>query len=454
MSRSVTMNPLSSPLLTDLYQLTMLQGYIDHDMHGTSVFEFFVRNMPETRNFFIAAGLESVLTFLEECRFSQEELEFLSGTGRFSRNLLDYLEQFSFSGDVHAMPEGTVFFPNEPIIRITAPLPEAQLIESRIINLLHYQSLIATKAVRCSLAAAGRATLIDFGLRRTHGAEAGLFAARSSYIAGFAGTSTVIAEPLYGIPIFGTMAHSFVEAQADEEEAFINFAISNPNNVTLLIDTYDTVRGAEKVVTTAAFLKEKGITVRGVRLDSGDIADLSKHVRAILDDGGLPDVGIFVSGNMDEYTIRDLYEQRAPITGFGVGTRMDTSADVPYLDSAYKLTEYAGKPRLKKSEGKATLPGRKQIYRQFDTDVMVQDILTVEGDCHEGRPLVRHYMKEGTRLTPALDLKEIREFTMQQIDGLPSYLRKLDKTSPYPVKMSEALLQMKEEIEMTLEGTF
>jgi len=445
------MNPLTSPLLTDLYQLTMLQGYIDHDMHGTSVFEFFVRIMPDNRNFLIAAGLETVLTFLEECRFSPEDLEFLSNTGRFSANLLDYLEQFRFSGDIHAMPEGTVFFPNEPIIRITAPLPEAQLIESRIINLLHYQSLIATKAARCTIAAAGRAGLIDFGLRRTHGAEAGLFAARSSYIAGFAGTSTVIAEPLYGIPIFGTMAHSFIEAQANEEEAFINFGISNPNNVTLLIDTYDTVRGAEKVVTAAAFLREKGITVRGVRLDSGNIADLSKRVRTILDDGGLRDVGIFVSGNMDEYTIRDLYEQAAPITGFGVGTRMDTSADVPYFDSAYKLTEYAGKPRLKKSEGKATLPGRKQVYRRFDHNTMAGDIMTIEGDSHEGRPLVRHYMERGERLAPALDLTDIREFTMQQIDGLPPYLRKLEKTSPYPVELSKALLDMKEEIEETLE---
>jgi len=445
------MNPLTSPLLTDLYQLTMLQGYIDHDMHGTSVFEFFVRTMPDNRNFLIAAGLETVLTFLEECRFSPEDLEFLSNTGRFSANLLDYLEQFRFSGDIHAMPEGTVFFPNEPIIRITAPLPEAQLIESRIINLLHYQSLIATKAARCTIAAAGRAGLIDFGLRRTHGAEAGLFAARSSYIAGFAGTSTVIAEPLYGIPIFGTMAHSFIEAQANEEEAFINFGISNPNNVTLLIDTYDTVRGAEKVVTAAAFLREKGITVRGVRLDSGNIADLSKRVRTILDDGGLRDVGIFVSGNMDEYTIRDLYEQAAPITGFGVGTRMDTSADVPYFDSAYKLTEYAGKPRLKKSEGKATLPGRKQVYRRFDHNTMAGDIMTIEGDSHEGRPLVRHYMERGERLAPALDLTDIREFTMQQIDGLPPYLRKLEKTSPYPVELSKALLDMKEEIEETLE---
>lgn len=444
------MNPLSSPLLTDLYQLTMLQGYIDHDMHGTSVFEFFVRNMPDNRNFLIAAGLETVLTFLEECRFSQEELEFLSNTGRFSQSLLDYLEQFSFSGDVHAMPEGSVFFPNEPIIRITAPLPEAQLVESRIINLLHYQSLIATKAARCFIAAEGKASLIDFGLRRTHGAEAGLFAARSSYIAGFTGTSTVIAEPLYGIPIFGTMAHSFIEAQADEEEAFINFAISNPNNVTLLIDTYDTVRGAEKVVTTSAFLKEKGITVRGVRLDSGDIASLSKRVRTILDDGGLQDVGIFVSGNMDEYTIRDLYNQGAPITGFGVGTRLDTSADVPYVDSAYKLTEYAGKPRLKKSEDKATLPGRKQIYRQFENNMMVQDILTVEGDSQEGRPLIRHYMEGGNRLAPALGLKEIRDFTMDQIDAIPPYLRKLEKMSPYPVNISESLIQMKEELEATL----
>jgi nicotinate phosphoribosyltransferase len=445
------MNPLTSPLLTDLYQLTMLQGYIDQEMHDISVFEFSVRSMPENRNFFIAAGLESVLEFLEQCHFSQEELEYLADTGRFSQKLLDYLERFVFSGSVHAMAEGTIFFPDEPIIRITAPLPEAQLIESRVINLLHYQSIIASKAARCVIASDGRANLIDFGLRRTHGAEAGLFAARSTYIAGFIGTSTVLAESIYGIPIFGTMAHSFIEAQKDEKEAFLNFAYSNPGNVTLLIDTYDTVTGAQKVIETAQLLREKNIPVRGVRLDSGDIATLSKEVRVILDNGGLKDVGIFVSGNMDEYTIEELFAQGAPIGGFGVGTRLDTSADAPYLDSAYKLMEYAGKPRLKKSEGKETLPGRKQVFRQYDNNIMAQDILTIEGDEHEGLPLIQEYMRNGTRVSGAVSVHEIRDYTLAQMKTLPADLRKLQKASPFPVHIAKAVISMREDIEKELD---
>lgn len=444
------MNPLTSPLLTDLYQLTMLQGYIDHDMHGEAVFEFFIRNMPESRNFFVSAGLETVLDFLEECRFSDEELVYLEGTGRFTEGLLQYLREFRFEGDVDALPEGTVFFPNEPVIRITAPLPEAQLIESRIINIIHFQSLIATKAARCYLAAEGKASLIDFGLRRTHGAEAGLFAARASYIAGFTGTATVIAEPLYGIPIFGTMAHSFIEAQKNEKEAFINFALSNPGNVTLLIDTYDTLKGAEKVVETAEFLKKRGIKVNAVRLDSGDLAELSRKVRTILDDGGLKDVHIFVSGNLDEFMIRDLFEKGAPIDGFGVGTRLDTSADIPYFDCAYKLTEYGGEPKLKKSEGKATLPGPKQVFRTYERSVMSKDIITIDKDTKEGTPLLRQFMKKGKRLEAPRPLEEIKHYTLHEYETLPPSLKSLEKSDPYPVEISDELARLKKKVEEKL----
>ena len=444
------MNPLTSPLLTDLYQLTMLQGYIDHEMHEEAVFEFFIRNMPESRNFFVSAGLETVLEFLEECRFSDEEIAYLEGTGRFTRNLLDYLKQFRFTGDVHALPEGTIFFPNEPVIRITAPLPEAQLIESRIINIIHYQSLIATKAARCYLAAEGKASLIDFGLRRTHGAEAGLFAARASFIAGFTGTSTVIAESLYGIPIFGTMAHSFIEAQKDEKEAFINFALSNPENVTLLIDTYDTLKGAGKVIETADYLREKGIRINAVRLDSGDLAELSRKVRTILDDGGLRDVQIFVSGNLDEFMIRDLFKKGAPIDGFGVGTRLDTSADMPYFDCAYKLTEYGGEPKLKKSEGKATWPGPKQVFRTYEGTVISKDMITTDKDKKGGTPLLRQFMKRGERLEGPRLLEEIKEHTLNEYETLPLELKSLKKSAPYPVEMSGELVRLKQKVEEKL----
>jgi nicotinate phosphoribosyltransferase len=444
------MNPLTSPLLTDLYQFTMLQGYIDHEMHEEAVFEFFIRTMPESRNFFVSAGLETVLEFLEECRFSDEELAYLEGTGRFNKDLLQYLRQFRFNGDVHAFPEGTIFFPNEPAIRITAPLPEAQLIESRIINIMHYQSLIATKAARCYLASKGKASLIDFGLRRTHGAEAGLFAARATFIAGFTGTATVIAEPLYGIPVFGTMAHSFIEAQKNEEEAFINFALSNPENVTLLIDTYDTLKGAERVIKTAELLKKRGITVNAVRLDSGDLADLSKKVRTILDEGGLEEVQIFVSGNLDELMIRDLSEKGAPIGGFGVGTRLDTSADVPYFDCAYKLSEYGGEPKLKQSEGKETWPGAKQVFRKYRKKIMSGDVITTDRDTKAGTPLLRQFMKRGKRMEEPRPLEEIKNYTLHEYETLPTELKSLEKSAPYPVEISDELARLRKKVEEKL----
>jgi|WetSurMetagenome_2_1015567.scaffolds.fasta_scaffold03564_7 nicotinate phosphoribosyltransferase len=438
---------MSSPLLTDLYQFTMLQGYIEDDMHGEAVFEFFVRKMPDNRGFFMAAGLESVLDFLEEIHFSQGELDYLASTNRFSTKLLDYLAGFRFTGSVDAMPEGTLFFTDEPILRVVAPIGEAQFVESRIINLLHIQSLIASKASRSVLAAGGRAKLIDFGLRRAHGAEAGLYAARSSYIAGFDGTATVLAEYLYGIPAFGTMAHSFIEAHGDEKSAYLRFAFANPDIVTLLVDTYDTILGTKHVVEISEELRRKGIPIKGIRLDSGDLADLAIKTRRILDEGGLRDTQIFASGNIDEVAILDLYSKGAPIAGFGVGTKMDVSSDVPYLDCAYKLMEYAGKPRLKKSEGKATWPGRKQVYRRFVAGQMVGDILTAEGDRQAGNTLIRPYMKGGKRLAPPESLTDIRSRAADELASLPAHLRELKDSPPYPVEVSEKLVQLKKDIE-------
>ena len=293
------MNSRPSALLTDLYQLNMMQAYLDHGETKTAVFEFFVRALPARRGFLLAAGLEQALDFLENLRFSAAEIEWLKSTGRFGENLLDYLREFRFSGDVHAMPEGTVFFANEPILRVTAPLPQAQFAESRLINILHFQTLIAAKAARVVLAAPDK-VLVDFGLRRAHGAEAGLMAARASYIAGFAGTATVLAGRDFGIPIYGTMAHSFIEAFDDETAAFAAFARSRPDNLVLLLDTYDTEAAARKVVALAPRLKAAGIAIRGVRLDTGDLVALSRSVRGILDAGGLADVTIFASGGLDE----------------------------------------------------------------------------------------------------------------------------------------------------------
>ncbi|MEC4673518.1 MAG: nicotinate phosphoribosyltransferase, partial [Nitrospirota bacterium] len=290
----------SNVLLTDLYQLTMLQSYLDHGMDDTAVFEFFVRTMPPQRGFYLAAGLAQLVDFLETAHFTSGELEWIEKSGRFSQSFVEYIAQWRFAGDLHAMLEGTVFFANEPIVRVTAPLPVAQLIESRLINILHYQTLVATKASRCVLAAEGK-PVMDFGLRRAHGADAGLVAARASYIAGFVGTATVLAEPLFGVPVFGTMAHSFVQAHSVEIEAFSHFAETHPEDVILLIDTYDTEAGATKVVQLAPELKAKGIAVKGVRLDSGDLIVHARNVRRILDAGGLPEVHITASGNLDEH---------------------------------------------------------------------------------------------------------------------------------------------------------
>ena len=431
------MTPSSSPLLTDLYQLTMLQAYCDEGMEDTAVFEFFVRDLPPQRNFLLAAGLEQVLQFLEDLQFTPEELDWVDGCGRFSPNFTDFLAKLRFTGDVHAMPEGTAFFPHQPILRVTAPISQAQLVESRLINLLHLQTLIASKAARSVLAAPGK-LLVDFGLRRAHGAEAGLLAARAAYLAGYAGTATVLAGAQFGIPLYGTMAHSYIQAHADEATAFERFARSHPANVILLIDTYDTEAAAEKVVQLAPQLAP--IRIKAVRLDSGVLEDHAHKVRAILDRGGLGETGIFCSGNLDEYEIARLLGQGAPIDGFGVGTRLDTSADAPYLDCAYKLVEYAGQARRKRSEGKATWPGRKQVYRQYTADGrLAHDILTLENDPQPGMPLIRPVMRGGQRLLPAEPLEQIRQRAVQELARLPPSLRQLKPASPYPVEVAPAL---------------
>ncbi len=337
------------------------------------------------------------------------------------------------------MQEGTVFFPNEPILRVTAPLPQAQLVETRIMNLLNFQTLIASKAARSVLVAGGK-PLIDFGLRRAHGAEAGLLAARASYLAGFAGTSTVLAGMEYDIPIYGTMAHSFVQAHKDETTAFEHFALAQPENVTLLIDTYDTEAAAHKVVALAPSLRQQGIVVKAVRLDSGDLADHARKVRRILDEGGLPQAQILASGNLDEYQLRRLIAGEAPIDSFAVGTAMTTSADAPSLDCAYKLQEYAGRPCRKRSEGKATWPGRKQVYRQYRHDGRCDyDVVTTHNGHQPGEPLLQPVMTKGRRLVPAPKLMELRERAATQLARLPDSLRSLECDRPYDVRISQSL---------------
>jgi nicotinate phosphoribosyltransferase len=428
-----------SALLTDLYQLNMVQAYLDHEETRPAVFELFVRKLPGARGFLMAAGLEQALAFLEELRFTPAEIAWLKSTGRFGCRLLDYLGSFRFSGEVHALPEGTVFFADEPLLRVSAPLPEAQLVETSMMNFLHFQSLVAAKAARMVLAAPGKA-LVDFGLRRAHGAGAGLMTARASYIAGFAGSATVEAERRFGIPTFGTMAHSFIQVHEREEDAFQRFARSRPEGLTLLLDTYDTEAAARKVVALAPQLAAEGITVKSVRLDSGDLLALARSVRAILDQGGLTGVSILASGGLDEHELAALTHARAPIDGFGIGTSLATPLDVPALDCAYKLQEYAGTPRRKRSTGKATWPGRKQVYRQYaDDGGFAYDIVTTLGDRRAGEPLLQSVMKEGQRLMPPPTLSELRERAAAQLARLPDTLRSLDVVKPYETRISASL---------------
>jgi nicotinate phosphoribosyltransferase len=437
-----------SALLTDLYQLTMLQAYLEEGMEQSATFELFVRKLPASRNFLVAAGLEQALQFLETLVFGDAELAWLEQQGGFSQRLLDALKAFRFSGDVHAMPEGSVFFADEPVLRITAPLPQAQLVESRLLNLVHFQTLIASKAARFVLAAPGK-QLIDFGMRRAHGEEAALLAARAAYLAGLTGTATAEAGRRFGIPVFGTMAHSFVQAHASEMAAFEAFARARPKRPTLLVDTYDTEAAVAKVVELAPRLARDGIEVGGVRLDSGDLAAHARAARALLDHGGLASLRIFASGNLDEWRVVQLLAEGAPIDGFGIGTALDTSSDAPALDAVYKLQSYAGVARRKRSEGKATWPGIKQVWRSLGGyGVMARDCVQLESEPGAGVPLLHPCLLNGRRVGPATPLEQSRAHCAAQLRALPQPLRSLQPApQAYRVDISEAVQALARQVD-------
>jgi nicotinate phosphoribosyltransferase len=425
-----------SALVTDLYHFTMLDSYYRLGMQAPAVFEFFVRRMPDARNFLVAAGLEAVLDYLESLRFTADEIAWLASTGRFSSALLDRLSDFRYTGGVYAMPEGTVFFASQPVLRVIAPLPEAQFIESRVVNLLNYHTMVASKAARVRLVAP-RAQLIDFGMRRAHGAEAACFAARASYIAGFDATATVEAARRYGIPVVGTMAHSFVQAHMLEIDAFRNFARCQPGNVTLLIDTYDIARAAHRVAEIDKSLREEGVRVKAVRIDSGDLAAESQRVRDILDAHGCEHINILVSGGLDEHVIAQLLEARAPIDGYCLGTRLAASEDAPTLDCVYKLHQYADRPVRKRSQWKESWPGPRQVYRQYDDDGRIEtDVLGCADEPIEGRSLLREVMIHGRRMSRAPTLEEVRAYCRDELATLPPPLLNLHKVGPAPVKVS------------------
>ncbi len=440
----------SSLLLTDLYQLNMMQAYVEAGMTETAVFEFFVRKLPRDRGFLMAAGLQQVVDFLIEGRFSDAELDWLRSTGRFADWFIDRLAGYRFDGDVDAMPEGTVFFPDEPILRVAAPMPVAQLVETRIINFLHYETIVASKAARMTLAAPGKA-LVDFGLRRAHSGEAGLLAARACYLAGFTGTATVPAAMLYDIPIYGTMAHSFVQAHDSESGAFEDFARARPDSTVFLLDTYDTEEAARKVCELAPRLKADGIGTNGVRLDSGDLVAHARAVRKILDECGLTDAKIVASGGIDENDLKAFTEAGAPIDIYGIGTSLVTSSDAPALDCAYKLQEYAGRARRKTSEGKASWPGRKQVYRTFGEDGVISgDLITTLDDLPAdgaATPLLKPVMRAGRPVAPLPSLDDIRACASANLAHLPDPIRALETEPLPPVGISDALRRLAADVD-------
>lgn len=429
----------NAALLTDLYQLTMLQSYWREHRTGTAVFSLFVRRLPEHRNYLLACGLDQALHYLQRLRFGPRQCRQLRATGRFDDAFLDWLGEFRFTGSVRAVAEGTPIFAEEPILEVEAPLPEAQIAETFIMNQVQLQTMLASKAVRVVRAAAGR-TVIDFGLRRMHGTDAGMKAARAFHIAGVDATSNVLAGITYGIPVSGTMAHSYVQAHESELQAFRDFARTWPDTV-LLVDTWDTLDGVRNVVRLAAELGDD-FRVRGIRLDSGDLAALARQSRRILDDAGLDRVAIFASSSLDEDAIAGFVSGEVPIDGFGVGTRMGVSADAPSLDIVYKLAEYGGRGRLKLSIGKRVLPGPKQVFRVEENGVAVRDVIAKAHESLPGRPLLREVMRNGRRTRHGrVALDDIRDHAALEIARLPDRLRSLDAANPpYRVDVSESLL--------------
>jgi nicotinate phosphoribosyltransferase len=444
------MTAFSPVLLTDLYELTMLQAYFEEGMHDTAVFSLFVRRLPPRRNYLVACGLDDVLSHLEALRFDAAALAYLESLGRFSAAFLKHLEHFRFTGDVYAVPEGTPVFPAEPILEVAAPIAEAQLVETVVMNQVHLQTVLASKAARVVEAAAGR-QVVDFGVRRMHGTDAGLKAARAFHIAGVTATSNLAAGQAYGIPVAGTMAHSYIQAHDDEYAAFRAFAHVYPDTV-LLVDTYDSLAGVEKVVALARALGS-GFRVSAVRLDSGDLGALAAGARRMLDDAGLHHVGIFASGGLNEDVIARLLADGAPINGFGVGTDMGVSSDAPALDIAYKLVEYGGRGRLKLSPGKALLPGRKQIFRVERDGVADRDVLARHDEAACGRPLLVPVMQAGVRLPAGrITLDEARAHARRERERLPPQLRALaPAVPPYLVDISAALQEANDELRRAYE---
>ena len=436
----MTVSEITNPLFTDLYELTMAAAYHGNRVEGEAVFSLFIRGYPPQRGFFVAAGLQDALSRLQQLKFSQSDLAYLDSTGLFNPDFIFYLDRFRFTGAVHAMPEGTLFFAGEPVLEVTAPIIEAQLIETLMLNTIGFQTLIATKAARCIHAAGGR-PLVDFSLRRTQGWDAGMKVARSVYIAGFDATSNVLAGKRYGIPVSGTMAHSFVLCFDSESEAFSAYSKIFPENSVLLIDTYDTIEGAKNAANIALEMRRKGQSLVGVRLDSGDMVDLSRRVREILDEAGLDRVKIVASSGFDEFEIADALARGATIDAFGVGSKVGVSADAPFLDIVYKLVKFKGRGVKKLSPKKATLAGEKQVFRKTDIhNRLRQDVIGLRDEVIDGAiPLLEKVMEKGVAVIASPELRTLRERFQHNFKLLPETYKSIREPGRYPVVLSERL---------------
>ena len=434
-------------LLTDLYELTMAQSYFAEDIGGEATFSLYVRDYPPDRGYLVAAGVDDALDCLEALSFDADSVDYLRGAGIFTADFLEYLRDFRFTGSVRAMPEGSLFFAHEPVIEVTGPVIAAQLAETIVMNQVQYQTLLATKAARCVDAAQGR-PIADFAARRTHGTEASLKMARTSYIAGFGATSNVLAARRYGVPPTGTMAHSYITSFEAEIDAFRAYSRMFPDRSILLLDTYDTVNAAHAAVKVAREMEADGHRLTGVRLDSGDFDTLSRQVRRILDDANLDYVRIVASGGLDEYAIERLVTAGAPIDMFGVGTRVGVSADAPSCDMVYKMVSYGGRPVMKLSEGKESLPAAKQVFRQSDPHGMMSgDVIGLDTETSlMGEPLLSLAMRDGRRIIPASTIADARQRVAGGLSRLPDAHRRLRQPDHYPVSISDHLQRLESQI--------
>ncbi len=440
---------LSRALFTDLYELTMAQAFWQSGQGAPATFSLFFRKYPPGRAYFVFAGLDDMLAYLEGLRFTTDDLAYLGSLRLFHPDFLDFLGGLRFTGSVRAVPDGTIVFADEPAVEVTAPVIEAQIAETYLLNQASVHTVLATKASRVVHAARGRG-LVDFAPRRTHGEDAAHALARASYLVGFTGTSNCLAGQRYGIPVYGTMAHSFVMSFAQEIDSFRAYAHSFPDSTTLLVDTYDSIEGTKLAIRVAREMQREGRRLQAVRLDSGDMAALAKEARRLLDEAGFRDVQIFASGGLDEFEIEAMLSAGAPINAFGVGTKLGVSADAPWVDWVYKLVAYDGHPVLKLSTGKVTWAGPKQVYRLRDSQGRyARDILATATEpppAPNAEPLLRPVMERGKRLAPNPTLDELRARFAKEWAALPDAYKALTGAPRYPVDVTPALRALEEQL--------